>query len=101
MDELLKYGISQGPWAVIAIVSLSGAWRGAKWLGIDILKPVAVRHITFVDNASATLSDIRDDLRALREDHHGHVAKCPNSEEAFPFVRNYGKRHPANEGDIA
>ena len=101
MDELLKYAISQGPWAVMAIVGLSGVWRGGKWLGLDILKPLAARHLTLMDTASATLGDIRDDLRALRRDHQEHVERCPNSEEAKPFVRNYGKRRPANEGDVA
>ena len=83
MDELLKYAMTQGPWALMATVGLYGAWTWLKWLGIDILKPLAARHISFVDNASRTLSDIRDDLRALRVNHQDHVERCPNSETAI------------------
>lgn len=89
MDELLKYAMGQGPWALMAIVGLYGAWRGCHWLGIVVIQPMANRHISFVDGVANTLTEIsttlrstRDELSSLRSNHEEHVDRCPNSAES-------------------
>lgn len=84
MEEAMNYAFSQGPWAVIAIAGLLGVWRGAKWVGLDIIKPIAQRHLAFVDQAAKVLDDIADSLRAvndqlmaLRQQHFEQCNSCP------------------------
>lgn len=71
MDELLKYGASQGPWAFIAIACLIGIWRGSKWIGKEVLYPISKRHIEFVNSVANTLQGVADTLESVRDELRG------------------------------
>ncbi len=84
MDDFTKYAIQQGPWAVMAIGAAYSIWHAAKWVGLDIIKPIAHRHLSFVDEASSVLAAIAESIRfmseemeRLREQHTKQCETCP------------------------
>jgi len=77
VDDFTKYAIQQGPWAVMAIGAAYSIWHAAKWVGLDIIKPIAHRHLAFVDEASSVLAAMSEEMERLREQHKTQCETCP------------------------
>lgn len=56
-----NFGVAVACLAVLGI----GIWQGVKWLGKNVLQPVAERHIKFLDDLSTAMANQSQSLQAM------------------------------------
>ena len=80
-----RFGI---PFAVLVAVGYA-TWRGARWFGVEVAKPLTERHLKFLDAQEQCLDKMCDTLSAVESTQRQivdvqkeHLAICRGHDKA-------------------